>query len=88
MKLYRICTEAKNVKRISEFAGNMFEGCGIFQGKGYWKGKQESSLCIEVFTGDDAGTKLAVIEFAKNIKAINKQEAVLIEEFEVRGEFV
>lgn len=88
MKIYRICTEAKQVERISTFAGNMFEGCSIWQGVGYWRGKQEQSLMIEVFTTGDIGMKLAVLEFAKNVKAINEQEAVLVQEIECRGEFV
>jgi hypothetical protein len=88
MKLYRICTEAKNVERLTEFAGNMFEGCTVFQAKGYWRGVAEPSLVIEVFTSEDIGTKLAVMEFARNIKVINEQECVLVQELECRGEFV
>lgn len=88
MKIYRICTEAKNVERIIEFAGNMFEGCSVWQGVGYWKGQREQSLMIEVFTDGDVGTELAVFEFAKNVKVINEQETVLVQEIECKGRFV
>ena len=86
MKIYRICTEAKNPRTIAKLAGEMFKGCSIWRGEGYWQGKSEASLMVEVFSELDLLP--TVKAFARYIKKLNAQEAVLIQVIKCQGEFV
>ncbi len=72
--LYRIYTEyIARDKIIAAFAAS-FESFTTFDGIGYWKGKPEECLIIEVVTSDSV-TLRKVCEW---VKWYNKQEAVLI----------
>jgi len=85
MKLYRICTEDKNRKSVETLLSTSFDGFAIFSGVGYWKGKQEKALTIEIF-GDNIGDTVKFV--AHCIKVLNNQESVLITEVECKGEFL
>jgi len=77
--LYRIFTEDKgNVKEIAKLASRYFEGFTIFKSLGYYKGKAEKSLLIEV-TSLDENICLDINDLADDIKVVNKQETVLVE---------
>jgi len=82
--IFRICTEAKNVKQILRLAGTYFQsGYTLFQGLGAWDGKEEKSLCIEIAVmsaSDTLRVKSKVKHLARDIKRVNQQDAVLIEE--------
>ena len=84
MKLYRICTEAKNVKAVAELVSQRFKEFSLWQGIGYWQGKSEKSLCIEIFdpTESCAGT---VEQLALEIRVLNEQDCVLVQEIECKG---
>ena len=84
MKLYRICTEDKNREAVEELLNAYFDGFALFESTGYWKGKKERALTVEIFNA----TLSNVQYIAETIKAMNAQEAVLVEELEVRGLFV
>lgn len=77
--LYRIFTEdgkqyRENVKQI---VNRHFDGYTLLSGRGYWKGKGERSLVIEVVCGKDKEN--AINSIANEIKVANLQEAVLIQ---------
>lgn len=90
MKLYRVFTEYKNRKQLEELVATVFEGFTVFGGVGYWRGKPEASLVIEINCEDSAASEyeIRLKGLAYAIKAFNKQEAVLIEKLEIKGEFV
>jgi len=78
--LYRIYTERKNlpeIERILTQAG--FDGFTILDAVGFWKGKAEYSVVVEILTEDDAQDfHVRVHKVAKTIKRVNAQDAVLI----------
>jgi len=85
-KLYRILTEHKNYNGIQSLVYLYFPyGASIYFGKGLWNGVDEASLTIEV-QGLNLSAK--VRKLAKAIKTLNKQEAVLVQWFDIHGEFV
>lgn len=69
---YKIYTERKhNIKRITS---KYFEGFTLFNTIGFWKGKEEESVCIEIIGASYKQVKL----LAKAIKRINNQESVYV----------
>lgn len=73
--LYRILTENKNKRDLLSLASGYFEGFTAIEGLGYWQGKGEQSLILEVETSDGAAVK----RLANDIKIFNSQQAVLVE---------
>jgi hypothetical protein len=81
----RIYTENINKDLILKTASNLFMGYTVLEGVGYWNGKEEKSIVIEVaevnFRVKQLGTryfKKYVKIFAESIKEINKQQEVII----------
>lgn len=77
--LYRLFTENKNHDIITKLANKYYEGYTLMQVSGYWQGKPEKSLLLEVVAKQ---SELEIDKFehlAKQIKKENKQDAVLIE---------
>jgi len=74
--LYRIFTERKNSKKIEKLISKYFKGFSLIKNNGYWKLQKEKSLIIEIVTDD---TNKLINDLAKEIKEINKQEAVLVQ---------
>jgi len=77
--LYRILTEDKNRETITGIVSAAFDGFTLIPATGYWKGKPESSLIIEIdsFGDSDAGPK--VLRLAEDIRQANNQQAVLVQ---------
>ena len=76
MKLYRIYTEHKNLDSVVHQANQRFEGFTVLSGVGYWKGKAEPALIIEVVAPEE--DRELVVDLALSIKRTNAQEAVLL----------
>ena len=74
-KLHRILTQDINRPGILTATNKYFNGYTIRPGIGYWEGQAEDSLTIEVITDNTPD----VMKLAKDIKSINKQDAVLVE---------
>lgn len=74
--LYRIFTENVNQSTIEKIINKYFEGFTLVKAAGYWRLQKEHSLIIEVVTDD---TDKLINDLATEIKAVNKQEAVLIQ---------
>lgn len=74
--LYRIFTEDKKQKNIEVIVNKYFPGFSIYKGHGFWRCQKEKSLVIEIITDD---TDAKINKIAKEIKAKNKQQAVLIQ---------
>lgn len=84
--LYRIYTEDKNRGTIAGIAGNYFPGFTLISATGYWNGKAELSLIVEIVGEQSDG--LDVLAVAHQIKAVNEQEAVLITRHDSSSELV
>lgn len=82
MSLYRISTENKNRNDIIKVVSRYFEGFTLIEGIGYWKGKQEKSLIIEIDTiSADYHSTRRIENICNDIKLLNGQEYVLLQKF-------
>jgi hypothetical protein len=57
----------------------------MYEAKGYWKGKPEKALVIEIDSGNDLWL---IMKIAKEIKAFNCQESVMVQSIITRTDFV
>jgi len=81
--VYRIYTENKNKEEVADIVGQMFDGFTMYEGTGYWNGKQEASLIIEIVIDNESSrivnrTEIDIV--ASEIKVHNNQQAVLCQE--------
>lgn len=80
--LYRILTENKNHEETVRLVATYFDGFTAIAATGYWQGKPEHSLIVEICPdskmGDgDARTKIEKLAYA--IKKQNEQQAILVQ---------
>ncbi len=85
--LYRICTENKNTDGITSIVDKYFEGFTLLSGFGFWHGILENSLTIEIYS-DAFCAKNNINEIAEQIKELNSQEAVLVQEIKCKAHLV
>lgn len=78
--MFRICTENVNQDKIAKIVGKKYDAFNLIPGTGFWKGKKENSLTIEII-GDDIKFD-DVNKIALEIKKINNQDAVLVQKIE------
>jgi hypothetical protein len=83
--LYRILTENVNKEQIVKIVSLHFDGFTIYEAEGYWKGKPEKALVIEIDSGNDLWL---IMKIAKEIKAFNCQESVMVQGITTLTEFV
>ncbi len=76
--LYRIQTQNKRRKFIERLVSEHFAGFSIYAQTGYWQGKREKSLCIEIVS-DSLATALKINKICKAICGYNKQDCVLVQ---------
>jgi hypothetical protein len=79
--LYRILTENKQRQRVENIVSREFDAFTLYTGTGHWNGGKERSLIIEIDA--DAIKGDAVRNLALEIKALNEQEAVLVQRLPV-----
>lgn len=77
--LYRLFTEDINRDVIETLAKSVFDAFTIFNGKGYWGGRAENSLILEVVGQDTPELATKFRGLARRIKEVNNQQAVLIQ---------
>jgi len=82
--VYRILTEAKNVEEVKRVLIRLGLDYTVLRAEGSYLGAQERSLVIEL---DNARREL-VFTAAKQIKDLNTQDAVLVQEIPVVSEMV
>jgi hypothetical protein len=73
-KIYRIYTEEKNKKAIVEQVARQFESFTLQPTLGYYRGKAEKSIVIEII----GAKKGEVNRLAKRIRTMNGQKSVLV----------
>ena len=78
MKLYRIYTENLQRIKIEAEANKLLESYTILTGTGYWRGANEDILVIECIAGESTMEYIKIKQLARTIKALNKQDAVLV----------
>lgn len=83
---YRIYTENKNLTTLKEIISRHFLSYTLLEAKGIWNRQEEESLIIEII-GEEA-REGEVNQVAKEIKAYNQQEAVLITKGQVASRLV
>ena len=83
---YRIITEDKNRVRIESWVGIFFDSFTAYPAQGYWKGKRENSLIIEIDVSPDDPKRVSML--ADALKYINHQEAVLVQRLEVHSTLI
>ena len=77
--LHRIYTEDINQENIKKIVNEYYPGYTLLVGTGYWQGKPEDCLIIEIVTDDIDIHKYNIKAIAAEIKQINKQDSVLIQ---------
>ena len=86
MTLYRLHTQNKRKKWICELVSEYFAGFSVIEQVGYWKGKPEKNLCIEIAT-ENAGAAVFIKKICKAICGLNEQESVLVQKIECGTQF-
>jgi len=75
-----------NRDKVEAIVSSCVEGFTILEATGYWKGQREASLVIEIAGGNKV--HFVVQAIASRIKQVNKQEAVLVQSFDVDSELI
>lgn len=84
--LYRIQTENTGRKEIAAIVSKYFQGFTITETLGYYKGKPEASLTIDIVA---TCTRAHVVRFtAEVIRQYGKQECVLLTEYPTLVRFI
>lgn len=86
--LYKILTEDINRLAIAKIVGRYFDGFTMIGGLGYWQGKQEYSLIIEIDTPCDHNTPDRIKAICREINILNDQQCCLLQTFNPISEFV
>jgi hypothetical protein len=80
--IHRIYTEEKNKKAIVALIGKQFESFTLQPTLGYYRGKAEKSIVIEIV----GATAVRIKRLAERIRKMNGQQSVLILRIEGQSE--
>jgi hypothetical protein len=85
--IIRISTERKNIRWLCELIGEFYPCFTIYKTIGFWRGKREKSVVLEIDTVDFNHTQNLLLDL--NIKIIcrkicgyNRQDCVLVQKIE------
>jgi hypothetical protein len=78
--IFRIYTEEKNKRDIVRLTGQEFESFTLQPTLGYYRGKPEKSIVIEIVGAREP----AIRKLARRIKQMNGQKSILI--MKIRGD--
>lgn len=84
--LARIFTEDVNRAGILSTVGRYFDGFTVIESLGFWRGKREKSLVIEVVCEGKDQAKVEAI--CREINLANKQECCMVQYLETAVRFV
>jgi len=82
--MYRILTEEVNVDLLKATLVGLGLDFTLFHAQGCWRGQRENSLAIEF----DNVSRNRAEDAARIIKSINRQEAVLLQEFPINSQLI
>ena len=79
-RLFRLYTENVNRDRLEEECSDLFTSFTLLEGTGYFKGKEEACLIVEVLTPAEKSLDIArhMVSLAHSIKHFNNQQEVLL----------
>lgn len=80
---YTLYTEEKNVPGIIHLVDSYLDSYTISRASGRWRGEQENSILITYIGSEHAGESIQ--HLAEQIKALNKQESVIVESVELNS---
>jgi len=83
LKCYKIYTERKNLHWMCDMISEYFSGFTVYKTLGYWRGKPERSVMVEIITSEITA-RHKVGQIVLKIRGYNKQDSVLITETEVK----
>ena len=83
MRIYRVYTQRKNLKWLCEIISEVWGGFTVYKTIGFWQGKREKSVCIEVMTNEGHAENWFTDGLRFKIMGYNKQDYVLITKSEV-----
>lgn len=78
--IYRVYTEEKNKRDIVRLAAQQFENFTLQPTLGYYQGRSEKSIVVEVV----GASERSVTQFASRIQKMNGQKTVLLMKVNVR----
>ena len=81
---YRLYTEDKNRDKLIGLISESFQGFTIIEALGYWEGKPEKSLIIEIAMANDWSIK----ELTADICKMNEQTCVLVSKIETENSLI
>lgn len=88
--LVRIITERKNVRWIYELVSEFFPSFTVYKAVGFWQGKREKSLVIEIDTMNETplllGANIRMI--TRKLCGYNKQDSVLVQKIGSESELM
>lgn len=85
--VYRLYTEDKNRKWITQLVAENFTGFNITRQTGYWQGKAEKSLCIEIIDGSNSAD-FKINRICRAICGYNKQDCVMLVKLSGNVQFI
>jgi hypothetical protein len=96
MMLYRIFTEAadnlEQYQAVLDVVRAQFDGFTVIPAIGYYKGKREHSVIIEISVSPypilTSLSSVTINHVAREIKRVNKQESVMVQEIQDETYFV
>lgn len=65
-----------------------FDSFNISRGTGYWKGKREDSMTVEIICGTLIQDRIAAYATADSIRQANNQEAVYFTAQDIQAELI
>lgn len=80
--LYRLFTKRKNVKNLLQLVSEHFGGFTVFETLGYWQGKKEKSLCVEIVS-NEVDDVYHIHTLCRQICGYNHQDCVLVQTINV-----
>ena len=85
--IYKIFTESKNVRWIKQLISSYCIGFSMWKVNGFWDGKYEKSLCIEIDIGEE-DLHCSIKEICRSICIHNEQSSVLCQQIECNSRFI
>jgi hypothetical protein len=88
--LYRILTENVNYEQTIDLISARFYGFTVLTGMGYWQGKPEHSLIVEIVPPHgmgDGDARREIEKLAYAIKKQNGQQSVLVQRIVLFADF-
>jgi hypothetical protein len=82
-------TERKNISTILRFVGQEFSSFTVYETVGYWQGKKERSLCIEIAVDKiTADIPYKISGICRTICSYNDQTCVLVQVLDVETQLI